>query len=100
MFVELLNFTFLYRSMFIYMMCVLTGGVVWPNRPLAGSSAYSPRWQPPYSPPVSYQIEATSYLLLTYAFHEEVTPAFRHLKWLVSKQNQLGGYSSTQVFRC
>ena len=63
----------------------------------ASTSVYSQRWVPPYTPTTSDQIEATSYLLLTYVWSQQIDEALPHLKWLVSKQNELGGYSSTQV---
>ena len=60
-------------------------------------SSFSTRWRPPYLPPPTNEIEITSYALLTYVRRNDIASAIPILKWLVSKQNDLGGYSSTQV---
>jgi len=48
-----------------------------------------------YRPP-SNDIEMTSYALLTYVRRDDVESSVPVLKWLASKRNDLGGYSSTQ----
>lgn len=42
-------------------------------------------------------IESTAYALLTYCLTNQVPEASRIAKWLSSKRNSLGGFSSTQV---
>ena len=54
-------------------------------------------WRRPYYGPRSNDIEMTSYALLTYVRRNESAMAAPIMKWIASKQNELGGYSSTQV---
>jgi len=61
------------------------------------ASSFSARWRPPYHAAQSNAIEMTSYALLTYVRRNELRSALPILKWLISKQNDLGGYASTQV---
>lgn len=61
------------------------------------ASTYSERWRPPYQHAPTNDIEMTSYALLTYARKGDVGSAIPVIRWLTSKQNELGGYSSTQV---
>ncbi|XP_027197274.2 thioester-containing protein 2 isoform X1 [Dermatophagoides pteronyssinus] len=46
--------------------------------------------------PNAVDIEATSYAILTMALRSEVDQAIPALRWLISKQNSNGGFSSTQ----
>ncbi|CAK8680732.1 unnamed protein product [Clavelina lepadiformis] len=62
----------------------------------ADASTYSERWRPPYQHAPTNDIEMTSYALLTYARKGDVGSAIPVIRWLTSKQNELGGYSSTQ----
>jgi len=75
----------------------VTGGLKYWQIDSAESSSYSARWRPPYLAAQSNAIEMTSYALLTYVRRNDLSSAIPILKWLVSKQNDLGGYSSTQV---
>ena len=51
----------------------------------------------PYPAPRSVDVEMTAYGLLIFAARNEFTDAIPVAKWLVSKRNVLGGYTSTQV---
>lgn len=46
--------------------------------------------------PKSLDIEATSYALLTLVIRNEVDASFPFMRWLISQQNERGGFSSTQ----
>ncbi|XP_067120977.1 CD109 antigen [Centruroides vittatus] len=45
---------------------------------------------------LSEDIEMTAYALLTYALRADVVAALPIMRWLISQQNENGGYSSTQ----
>ena len=61
------------------------------------ASSFFARWHPPYLTAQTNAIEMTSYALLTYAKRNDVISAISISKWLVSQQNELGGFASTQV---
>ncbi|KAH7637287.1 cd109 antigen-like protein [Dermatophagoides farinae] len=46
--------------------------------------------------PNAVDIEATSYAILTMALRSEIDQAIPAVRWLISKQNSNGGFSSTQ----
>lgn len=47
--------------------------------------------------PQSQDVEMTAYALLTYSLRGDVAGSLPILRWLISRQNENGGYSSTQV---
>jgi len=47
--------------------------------------------------PCSNEVEMTAYALLTYSHRQDIGSAIPIIKWLTSKQNGRGGFSSTQV---
>lgn len=49
--------------------------------------------------PNSVNVEMTSYSLLTYLKKGLVEDAFPIVRWLISQQNDQGGFASTQVNR-
>ncbi|XP_035220649.1 CD109 antigen-like [Stegodyphus dumicola] len=49
-----------------------------------------------YYRPQSQDVEMTAYALLTYSVRGDVAAALPILRWLISQQNENGGYSSTQ----
>ncbi|GBM39099.1 CD109 antigen [Araneus ventricosus] len=59
-------------------------------------------WQKPeeksasYYMPQSQDVEMTAYALLTYTVRGDVAGSLPILRWLISQQNENGGYSSTQ----
>ena len=55
------------------------------------------RWKPPNVQAKTRNIEATSYVLLTYATINNVTSGLQVIKWLVKQRNPNGGFGSTQV---
>ncbi|KAG8196513.1 hypothetical protein JTE90_012327 [Oedothorax gibbosus] len=46
--------------------------------------------------PQSQDVEMTAYSLLTYSVRGDVAGSLPILRWLISQQNEFGGYSSTQ----
>lgn len=52
---------------------------------------------PPHPQATASEIETTAYALLTFVKNDMFSYAIPVMKWLVSQQNSLGGYSSTQV---
>lgn len=50
-----------------------------------------------YYMPQSQDVEMTAYALLTYSLRGDVAGSLPILRWLISRQNENGGYSSTQV---
>ncbi|XP_015930765.2 CD109 antigen isoform X2 [Parasteatoda tepidariorum] len=50
----------------------------------------------PYYEPQSQDVEMTAYALLTYSVRGDVAGALPILRWMISQQNEYGGYSSTQ----
>lgn len=50
--------------------------------------------------PRSQDVEMTAYALLTYSVRDDVAGSLPILRWLISQQNENGGYSSTQVNNC
>ena len=75
----------------------VSDGLMYWHRDTPEASSISIRWRPPYKQASANDIEMTSYALLTYVKRDDVASALPILKWLISKQNDLGGYSSTQV---
>lgn len=55
------------------------------------------RWEPPTRQTKAASIEATSYVCQVYALREDISKSSECLAWLVSQQNDYGGYVSTQV---
>ncbi|GIY59393.1 CD109 antigen [Caerostris extrusa] len=58
-------------------------------------------WQKPEVKSASYKpqsqdVEMTAYALLTYTVRGDVAGSLPILRWLISQQNEFGGYSSTQ----
>lgn len=49
-----------------------------------------------YFLPQSLDVEMTAYALLTYALRAEIVPALPIMRWLISQQNDHGGFASTQ----
>nr|BAK64112.1 thioester-containing protein [Hasarius adansoni] len=49
-----------------------------------------------YYTPQSQDVEMTAYALLTYSLRGDVAGSLPILRWLISRQNENGGYSSTQ----
>ncbi|XP_064607619.1 CD109 antigen-like [Liolophura sinensis] len=54
------------------------------------------RWEPPRHQTKAASIEATSYVCLVYALKKDISKSSQCLAWLVSQQNDYGGYVSTQ----
>ncbi|XP_076814766.1 CD109 antigen-like isoform X2 [Clavelina lepadiformis] len=73
-----------------------TGGLTYWTESSRDASMYRDDWRPPYRKPPSNDIEMTAYALLTYVRREDLGSAAPVMKWITSKQNELGGYSSTQ----
>ncbi|ESO93728.1 hypothetical protein LOTGIDRAFT_209261 [Lottia gigantea] len=53
-------------------------------------------WNPPHRKSSPVNIEATAYVLLTYAEMKEKLKGLPILRWLISQQNGKGGYSTSQ----
>lgn len=68
------------------------GDMKWWSRSLGKEDEKNP-W---HTLPNSVNVEMTSYALLTYLLNNHVADSFPILKWLVSQQNEDGGFSSTQ----
>ncbi|XP_049951328.1 CD109 antigen-like isoform X5 [Schistocerca serialis cubense] len=68
------------------------GDMKWWSRSLGQEDEKNP-W---HSLPNSVNVEMTSYALLTYLLNNHVADSFPILRWLVSQQNEEGGFSSTQ----
>ncbi|XP_054723322.1 CD109 antigen-like [Uloborus diversus] len=49
-----------------------------------------------YYKPQSQDVEMTAYALLTYSIRGDVAGSLPVLRWMISQQNENGGYSSTQ----
>jgi len=84
-------------SQHVYRHSCATGGMRYWTEGSGDESTIKPLWWRPYYAPRSNDIEMTSYALLTYVRRNEVAMAAPIMKWIASKQNELGGYSSTQV---
>ncbi|XP_064610067.1 CD109 antigen-like [Liolophura sinensis] len=54
------------------------------------------RWEPPRHQSKAASIEATSYVCLVYALKKDISKSSQCLAWLVSQQNDYGGFVSTQ----
>ncbi|XP_064608554.1 CD109 antigen-like [Liolophura sinensis] len=53
-------------------------------------------WEPPRHQSKAASIEATSYVCLVYALKKDISKSSQCLAWLVSQQNDYGGFVSTQ----
>ncbi|KAK3607704.1 hypothetical protein CHS0354_016728 [Potamilus streckersoni] len=53
-------------------------------------------WMPPFQQANARNIETTAYVLLTYAFKNDIRNGLLVMKWLISQRNPTGGFSSTQ----
>ena len=60
------------------------------------SSKESPSDAPWSHQAVSFDIEATAYMLMTYVLRGQVTQALPIMRWLIRQRNSNGGFSSTQ----
>ena len=76
--------------------CIADGFKFWKNR-TEEPSTYLPRFATPYVLATPNQIETAAYALLRFARSNATNKALPVLKWIISKQNELGGYLSTQV---
>lgn len=46
----------------------------------------------------SYDVEMTSYGLMTYVMRNDIEGAISIMKWLIAQLNSNGGFASTQVW--
>ena len=78
-----------FKKLKSYSVSTSDGNVYWPSNPTTHKKQS-------YSEPQSSDIELTSYALLTYLLKENGQDSLPIVKWLLSKSNSLGAYSSTQ----
>jgi CD109 antigen len=77
-------------------LAINTGGSIHWEKSSESTTPNPNVWIPPYWQANSVDVEMTSYALLTYVQKGDVVKSLLIGKWLVSKQNANGGFSSTQ----